>query len=369
MTAPAPYPLAFCLNLHRADTLADVLRAIQTLLLPVRDIVAPGRPFPVGLYLSDASSRELDASPSALASFRDLLEKNNLFVRMVNAFPYGGFHSARVKTAAYHPDWRTPERLDYTTRCARILAALMPHGASGTLTTVPGGWLPDWTDPAADTALALKNLLAAAETCRALRDRTGRTVRIAIEPEPGCAWSLFDPAIEEALPPEIGWCLDTCHSAVDGLPLPAPDSPCWPRILRVQLSAALEAPNNPVTLEALAPFAEPAYLHQTRLFLGNTLLAFWPDLPEALADLPRYPSTATIRTHYHVPLSWPGTVPLRTTRHLLTPDFLRAAAAHSPLEVETYTYSVLPPSARTPAALPSAIASELASILPHLPPA
>lgn len=367
MTAPAPYPLAFCLNLHSADTLADVRRAIQTLLLPVRDIAAPGRPFPVGLYLSDASSRELDSSPSVLASFRDLLEENNLYVRMVNAFPYGGFHSARVKTAAYRPDWRTPGRLDYTIRCARTLAALMPEGASGTLTTVPGGWLPDWTSPAVDTACALKNLLAAAETCRALRNRTARTVRIAIEPEPGCAWTLFDPAIEETLPPEIGWCLDTCHSAVDGLPLPSADFPCWPRILRVQLSAALEAPNTPEARAALAPFAEPAYLHQTRLFLDGTLVASWPDLTEALAALPRYSSSATIRTHYHVPLAWPGTSPLRTTRHLLTPAFLRTASSNAPCEVETYTYSVLPATSRpTPSTLPSAIAAELSWALPHL---
>lgn len=363
-----PYPLAYCLNLHRADTVADIRRAIQDILLPVRDIAAPGRPFPVGLYLSATAALGLDSSPSALASFRAFLDENDLFVRMVNAFPYGGFHASRVKTAAYRPDWRTPERLHHTNRCARILAALMPEGASGTLTTVPGGWLPDWTNPAADSALALENLLSAAETCRSLRDRTGRTVRIAIEPEPGCAWTLFDPTIEPHLPPEIGWCLDTCHSAVDGIPLPAADFLQWPRIYRVQLSAALEAPNTPAAREALAAFAEPAYLHQTRLFLDDTLLASWPDLPDALSALPRYPSSATIRTHFHVPLAWPGTSPLRTTRDLLTPSFLRAAAAHAPLEVETYTYSVLPPSARTPASLPQAIASELSFILPHLSP-
>ena len=85
-----------------------------------------------------------------------------------------------------------------------------------------------------------------------------------------------------------------------GDPLPAPDSPQWPRIYRVQLSAALEAPNTPDARTALTPFAEPAYLHQTRLFLDDTLLASWPDLPEALSDLPRYPSSATIRPHVHV---------------------------------------------------------------------
>lgn len=329
---------------------------------PSATLSLPATCFPVGLYLSDPAARELDAAPRYLESFRRHLTANGLFVRMVNAFPFGEFHAARVKTAAYHPDWRSPIRLDYTRRCARILAALMSEGASGSVTTVPGGWAPDWTEPPADTRAALANVRAAAETCRDLYEETGRTVRIALEPEPGCVWNLADPAVEDALPPEIGWCLDTCHAAVDGVPLPEPGDSLWRCNYRVQLSAALEAPNTPEARTSLLPFAEPAYLHQTR---GRRITA-WDDLSDALDDLPRFPADAIIHSHFHVPLDWSGTAPLRTTRDTLTSDFLRAAS-RVPCEVETYTRSVLPPAAR-PAipSLPAAIASELSWTLPRL---
>ena len=225
---------------------------------------------------------------------------------------------------------------------------------------------PDWTDPPADTRAAIAKLRAAAETCCDLYEETSRTVRIALEPEPGCVWNLADPAVENALPPEIGWCLDTCHAAVDGVSVPEPGDSVWRRIYRVQLSAALEASNTPEARTALLPFAEPAYLHQTRLFLDGRRIAAWDDLPAALAGLPRFPADATIRSHFHVPLDWPGTAPLRSTRYTLTLTFLRAAS-RIPCEVETYTHSVFPPSVR-PAipSLPAAIASELSWILPRL---
>ena len=80
-----PIPFAYCLNVHRADTLDDVLRAIREGVLSIRDLVAPDRPVPVGLYLSDTAARELDASPDRLDAFRALLDDTRLSVRMVNA--------------------------------------------------------------------------------------------------------------------------------------------------------------------------------------------------------------------------------------------------------------------------------------------
>lgn len=73
MISTTPYPIAYCLNVHRADTLSDVLYAIETGVIPVRDLVAPGCLFPVSLYLSDTAARELDAVPRRLESFRHCL--------------------------------------------------------------------------------------------------------------------------------------------------------------------------------------------------------------------------------------------------------------------------------------------------------
>lgn len=357
---PAAYPLPYCLNVHRADSWRDLRRALRTDLLRIRSLVAPDRPFPIGLYLSASAAADLDSSPRRLGDFRRWLTANGLFISTLNAFPAGRFHASALKTNVYRPDWRHPQRLAYTRRCACLLAALLPEGATASISTVPGGWARDWRNLPRDSDRALRQLNAAALTLCRLRAETGRTIRLALEPEPGCIWTLADPRIENDLPPEIGWCLDTCHSAVDFRPLPTPRSPLWKRIFRVQLSAALEAFNTPEAHEALRAYAEPVYLHQTRLAVNGHILAAWDDLPAALRDLPNYPARAHIRIHFHVPLTWAGTGPLRSTRAWMSPAFLRTAGQRVPCEVETYTYSVFPPALHAAAPdLPHAIANEL----------
>ncbi len=103
---------------------------------------------------------------------------------------------AAVKTAVYHPDWRSPDRLAYTLLVARLLAVLIPAGAGATLTTVPGGWLPDWTLARRSCAKPCRTSPAPRRAAARFRESTGRHIRIAIEPEPGCAWTLFDPRLD-----------------------------------------------------------------------------------------------------------------------------------------------------------------------------
>jgi sugar phosphate isomerase/epimerase len=347
-----PFPIPYCLNVHPAADWRQVKRALDLHALAVKKLVAPDRPFPLSLHLGYRAALEL-ASPRRRAAFRAWLQRHDGFIAGVNAFPFGPFHAATVKTAVYRPDWRSAERLAYTLLVARLLADLVPEGAEATLTTVPGGWRPDWRT-AADRRLALKNLAGAAAGCRELFETTGRRIHIAVEPEPGCAWDLFDPAVEAA-GPEIGWCLDACHAAVDFRPLARLP---WKRIVRVQFSAAIECDNDPAARAALAPFVERRYLHQTRAFLDGEIVGAWSDLGPALKALPRLPARAIVRTHYHVPLTWEGTGPLRSTRENLTPAFFRKAR-RAFCEVETYTMDVLPRALR-PRTLARTIAGELA---------
>jgi len=247
----APFPIPYCLNVHPAANWSQVKRALATHALAVKRIVAPDRPFPLGLHLGYRTALEL-AQPRRRAAFREWLRDHDCFIAGVNAFPFGAFHAPAVKANIYRPDWRSADRLAYTLLVARLLADLLPAGAAATLTTVPGGWLPDWSR-AADASRALENLRRAAAGCRAIFETTGRRIGIAVEPEPGCAWKLFDPQVEAA-GPEIGWCGDACHAAVDFQSLENLD---WRRIVRVQLSAALECDNAPDARAALAAFVEP----------------------------------------------------------------------------------------------------------------
>lgn len=348
----APFPIPYCLNVHPAADWRETKRALDVHALAVKRLVAPDRPFPLSLHLGYKTALEL-AEPRRRATFRAWLRRHGCFVAGVNAFPFGPFHAATVKTAVYQPDWRSADRLAYTLLVARLLADLIPAGTGATLTTVPGGWRPDWKT-AADHRLALKNLARAAAGCRELFESTGRRIRIAVEPEPGCAWDLFDPAVEAA-GPEIGWCLDACHAAVEFRSLARLP---WKRIVRVQLSAAIECDNGLAARAALAPFVEPRYLHQTRAVLDGEIVGSWPDLGPALRALPELPARTVVRSHYHVPLTWAGSGPLRSTRGNLTHAFFKKARGVFS-EVETYTLDVAPRDLR-PRSLDDAIAGELA---------
>lgn len=350
-TSPPPFPLPYCLNVHPGADAIAVRRALADHLLPVKRILAPDRPFPVSLHVGRQALRTF-SRPRALAGLRQWLSDHNCFVAGINAFPYGSFHSPAVKARVYRPDWRSPRRLDYTLQTARLLAELIPEHATATLTTVPGGWLPDWTTPA-DERMALHHIAQAARGVRRLHKETGRRIRIAIEPEPGCAWTFSHPRLNR-WDDEICWCLDTSHAAVEFRSIESCD---WGRIGRVQLSAAIECDNSPSARRRLAEWAEPRYLHQTRAAVDGEIIGSWPDLPPALAALPGLPVHALIRTHFHVPLTWKNSGPLRSTRPLLTPAFFRRARQVF-CEVETYTYAVLP-DAHRPAGLHRALAAEL----------
>ncbi len=345
-SSPPRFPLSYCLNVHDAATWNAVRKALDTEVLAVKQRVAPDRTFPLSLHLGNRALREASA-PANRARLRDWLARNDCVLLALNAFPYGRFQGVRVKENVYRPNWTDPDRLAYTRLACAFLSGYVPAGATGTVTTVPGGWRGEWISPDDDYA-ALKNLRQAAALCRDL----GK-VRIAVEPEPGCAWDLFDKRVENT-GPEIGWCLDACHAAVEFRPLEKID---WSRIVRMQLSAAIECDNVPAARAALAPFAEPNYLHQTRAALDGEIIGEWPDLAPALAELPKLPARAVVRTHYHVPLTWKGSGPLRSTRDLLPPAIFKKARQVFG-EVETYTYSVLPEKMRS-ATLADGIAAEL----------
>jgi hypothetical protein len=360
--------LSYCTNVHLAEDLSGLIGQLAGYAEPVRESLGADR-LGVGLWLARDVVTELRADPSAVHRLRTELAHRGLEVVTLNAFPYRGFARPVVKKAVYQPDWTDPARCAYTMDCARLLAQLLPPDAArGSISTLPLAWRDPWDADRAGTARRAIDALGA-DLADLERD-TGRTVRVAFEPEPGCVIDRMAdvPGALRGLDPDrFGVCLDTCHLAVSfestgvalaqlaqlGLPL-----------VKVQASAALAVPDpaDPAARAALAGFAEPRFLHQVRERRPGAPLAA-DDLPDALAGA--LPGDAEWRVHFHLPLHAAPPDPLRaTTAELetaLTELFGGPAALVDHVEVETYTWPALPGEDRPmgPAALVTGLTGEL----------
>ncbi|MEV7129117.1 metabolite traffic protein EboE [Streptomyces sp. NPDC093260] len=362
--------LAYCTNVHPAETLDGVLAQLRDHCEPVRRRLGRGR-LGIGLWLAHDAARAVDTDPAALHALRRELDRRGLEVVTLNGFPYEGFGADEVKYRVYLPDWADRERLEYTTALARILARLLPDDVTeGSVSTLPLGWRTTWTADRAEAGRAA--LRALGRRLDSLAELTGRSVRVGLEPEPGC---IVETTADALAPlgsvghPRVGVCVDTCHlatsfedpvAALDALAAsPVP-------VVKAQLSAALHAedPGRPEVRTALAGFAEPRFLHQTRVLTGAGVRGT-DDLTEALADGP-LPTDTPWRAHFHVPLHASPTAPLTSTLPVLRTALARLVGGPRPLtrhlEVETYTWQALPPGLRPRGRdrLADGIAAELA---------
>jgi sugar phosphate isomerase/epimerase len=374
-------PLSYCTNVHPAEDLDGVLAQLHRYAGPVREAAGLDT-LGVGLWLPADLAHRLAAGPADRARLRDALAEHRLTVHTLNAFPYGGFHADVVKHAVYRPTWAEPARAAYTLACAEVLADLLPDGVDGSISTLPLAWREPWG--AADDAAATAALADVSAGLRDLAARTGRTVRLAVEPEPGCVLDTVDDVAGwlgarlgtgpgRIDPEHVGVCLDTCHLAVsfaDPVAAVRRIRQAGLRVVKVQASAALHVadPADAGARAAVARFAEQRYLHQVRERSGGTVHPA-DDLPDALVDLP---AAGPWRVHVHVPLHHRPAAPLAATTDVLR-DAVTAVlrgphgdAAH--LDVETYTWSVLPDelAARAADDLVAGIAAELRWAVEHL---
>ncbi|MFJ9055394.1 metabolite traffic protein EboE [Streptomyces sp. NBC_00111] len=363
--------LAYCTNVHPAETLEGVRAQLRDHCEPVRRRLGRDR-LGIGLWLARDAARVLINDPAALRALRGELDHRGLEVVTLNGFPYEGFGAQEVKYRVYTPDWTDPERLAHTTDLARLLAALLPDDVpDGTISTLPIAWrTPYDTDPTA-AVTAQKALRTLAQRLDALAELTGKSIRIGLEPEPGCTVETTADAIgplTEVGHDRIGICVDTCHLATS---FEDPDTAldalraAGVTVAKAQLSAALHAehPHLPEVRAALGAFAEPRFLHQTRTLTAAGLRGT-DDLDEAVSG-GALPDSTPWRSHFHVPLHAPPAPPLTSTLPVLQSVLARLVGGPVPLtrhlEVETYTWQALPAALRprTRTQLADGIAAEL----------
>lgn len=370
--------LTYCSNIHPGETWAEVRAQVGAHLPKVKAQLSPDRPFGIGLRLSAVAAESL-SDPAAMEEFKAFLAGEGLYVFTINGFPYGEFHGTPVKENVYLPDWRDAARLAYSNRLADLLSELLPDDPAleGSISTVPGAFKPEIkTD--ADVAAMADNLVRHVAHLVALRERTGRTVTLELEPEPCCFIETIDEAVgffrdhlfsagavagmakqtglsgaeaEAALRRHIGVCLDLCHAAVefeDADEALAKLRDAGIRIGKMQISAGLRfARVDEATVELLRPFNDAVYLHQV-VERNGAGLARYVDLPEAFAAADGKQGDKEWRVHFHVPIFLDDLGRFSTTQDFIR-DMLarqRAAPVTRHLEVETYTWDVLPPDYR-----------------------
>ena len=360
--------LAYCTNIHPAETWAETLASLEHYTLKVRDAVmspCPGKPFAIGLRLSDAASREL-AQPGVLAAFRHWLERNGCYVFTINGFPYGRFHGSRVKEQVYRPDWSTPERLDYTRRLFTILSGLLdlaPPECEGSVSTLPGSFKAFGLNANQLRAIR-RNLWECVDHMETLTAATGRALHLGLEPEP---LGLFETTAEtvaffgqlsDEMPGDQRWRnflgvnYDVCHLACE-YEKPAESFASLRengiRISKIHLSSALCVRPVPAVREALEAFADDTYLHQVIAGSDGRRLREYPDLVDALKAAP-CPDETEWRVHFHVPLHMEDGELFGTTARTNLQVLEQLAADPSicrHLEMETYTWGVLPPALKS----------------------
>jgi hypothetical protein len=371
--------LTYSTLVHPGDTWEEMWASLTTYLPQVKARVCPDRSFGVSLRLSAATAQTLTASPSERQKLRDFLAQNDMYLYTVNAFPYGPFKNRIVKEDVYEPDWSSEQRTLYTMQVADILAEIAPEHVNPSIQSPPLGFKPKVTSDAVVEAFAA-NVRRLAAHLHGIRERTGRTVTLALEPEPCCFLETTEETVRfftevlrsdrslqslaaqigvsaatarEVLRRHVGTVYDICHQAVEFEDITASlqslvdnDIP----VFKLQEAAAVRIPEvNQAAVDALQEYADSVYLTQT-IEMKDGVLTRFLNLEDAFAAWNADPGPREWRIHFHVPVFLDSLGEhFKTTRFAIEEAlaFQKAHAVSAQLEIETYTWDVLPDHLKT----------------------
>ncbi|NCF84798.1 MAG: metabolite traffic protein EboE [Verrucomicrobiaceae bacterium] len=356
--------LAYCTNIHRGENWAETFAGLKAHTLRVKAAVCPDAPYAIGLRLSAVAAEEL-SEPGTLQAFQDWLEEHQCYVFTVNGFPYGKFHGGKVKEQVYRPDWTTRERVNYTKKLFDLLARLVPDGVAASVSTSPASFK-DFGIEEADRQLMRKHYREVGLYIAEVSERTGRDLHLGIEPEPLCTLETSEETVaflletfadfpddESVLRRRLGINYDCCHLAVEfeeASEALGRIEKAGIRMSKIHLSSALRLKPTTALLDQLRAFQEDIYLHQTIVRQADGTLHRFSDLGPALdwAATSDDPGEEW-RVHFHIPLHHDPTEGLLSTADQMeaTLDWLGQQPSRCQhLEMETYTWEVLPPELR-----------------------
>jgi hypothetical protein len=372
--------LTYSTLVHPGDTWEEMWHSLITYVPRVKARVSPNAPFGVSLRLSASSADTLIKSPEQRAKLKSFLDDNDLYLYTVNAFPYGPFKNTIVKEQVFEPDWRGQPRALYTENVAEILAEVGSEHVNPSIQSPPLGFKARVTGNDVVEAYAA-NIRQLAVFLHRLRERTGRTVTLALEPEPFCflettpetvhfftkvlrsegslkalatTLGVNDDQAREILRRHIGTVYDICHQAVEYEDVSASlqslvdnDIP----VFKLQEAAAVRIPQvSAASVKALSEYVDSIYLTQTIERRDGKLNRFL-NLQDAFAAFKKDPDgQREWRTHFHVPIFLEDLGQhFKTTRFAIEEAlaFHKRTPLSTQLEIETYTWDVLPDHLKT----------------------
>jgi hypothetical protein len=370
--------LTYSTLVHPADDWEQIWQSLNTYVPKVKERFAGNKRFGVSLRLSAKSAQTLVNSKADRDKLRKFLDDQNMYLYTANAFVYGHFKGELVKEQVYEPDWRSEERTQYTMNVASVVADIAPKDVLPSIQTSPLGFKPRVTGPDVVDSYT-NNVLRVAKHLVDLEQKTGVTVTLGLEPEPYCFLETTDETVDyftnhlyagkslekfakmsglpiaeaiTALRRHVGIVYDICHLAVEyeditqslqklvnaGVP-----------IVKLQEAAALHIPEvtQPV-VDTLKRYSKTIYLTQTIEKKDGKFTKFL-NLEDAFAAWEKNPGPREWRTHIHVPVFLEDLGQFRTTRFAIADalKFHKQKPLSRHLEVETYTWDMLPDSLKT----------------------
>lgn len=378
--------LTYCTNIHAGENWRDHFNALQINFPAIKEKLCPNKSMGIGLRLSNEASIDLIKKEN-LSDFKQWLKDHDAYVFTMNGFPYGGFHRTVVKDQVHTPDWVSNERVEYTLRLFHILTALIPEGMDGGVSTSPLSyklWFTNQDHLNEARESATRNVVRIIENLIQIHQSTGKLLHLDIEPEPDgllengtefIEWfendllpagipiiksnmNISNHKAENLIKEHLRLCYDVCHFAIGYEDHQATIDRLAEKGIKVgkiQISAALKAEmkssenDRKVIKQNFEKFNEPVYLHQVIARTKGGKLLRYPDLPEALNEKDN-PLITEWRAHFHVPIFAEKFDLLSSTHDEITEvlSIQKMKPFTNHLEVETYTWEVLPPNLRLP---------------------
>jgi len=371
--------LSYSTLVHPGDDWEQMSQSLRTYVPQVKKRVSPDQPFGLSLRLAAPSAELLAKDAKARENLKNFIKENDLYLYTVNAFPYGTFKNVVVKEQVYEPDWRSEERTQYTMNVADVIADVAPQGIISSIQTAPLGFKPRVTGPDVIAAYT-ENVLRVVAHLVGIEARTGKTIGLALEPEPYCFLDETDEAVAYfrdhiytgrsterlaklanipvdlaimALRRHLGVVFDIGHQSVGFEDIPTSLQKLVDAgipILKLQEVTAMRMPNvTDEVVEQLKRYSKTVYLTQT-VEKRNGKLTRYLNLEDAFAAWEKDPGPREWRTHFHLPVFLEDLGgEFRTTRSGLE-DALRMhkeKPLSTQLEIETYTWDVLPDHLKT----------------------